>query len=337
MDSVVGSESGSKAASPSPEVEAGVAAMRSGAGRKLASFKKPQKAEDNQASEKAGVGEGTVKSEPAKADKPAPVDRSFLSEFDESLRGSFDSLPDEALDHLHKKMEERGLRQQDYTQKTMEVADEKRRIATRETELRKEEEALRFGKAILDTPPLLDAVRTRYQETQSPPVFDHQVATPEEFTAYISQQTEAAVAKALSAVRSETSSKDAAASEKYAMAKAVKEALVDTGEYEPKVIDAAYDKWSSLGVQFTKGNVVDTLRDLLPKSAALAGKSGSNGSTSGASPLARNGNVAPRVTAPAFIQQGRAPTNDKEVLAKALYEVNARRVAAGQNPITTGS
>lgn len=344
------------------------AAMKAFAEQRLAAMpgaKAPAKIEDTQGGEGAAgrtpdgrfAAKENATEAPAKPDKAkeapaatATVDRSFLSEFDEKVRKSFESLPDEALSDLRKKLDARGLRQDDYTKKTMSVAE-------REKALKAEEETLRFGRAVIRDTEMLGAVkaiddkRNGRAATAAKPTepFDHITATPEQFAAHEAEVIQTAEERAFARLKADLDAKERAQSEKVAMAYAAKAAFVDTGDYEPETVNAVYDRIVALPgqVQITKDNVVEILRDFLPPpTAKVAAKPATDNlipaasnprQANGAASLARAGGVTPMVTTPAFIQQGKTPANVDERLQLAVYQVNARRAAAGKDLIGLGS
>jgi hypothetical protein len=126
-------------------------------------------------------------------------------------------------------------------------------------------------------------------------------------------------------------------------------AILDSfkGEHDPVEVNDLFIRlgdWAGIqalverrGVEFSASNVAATLREFLPKKAPAkdsppvteAPRSG----LTGASALTRGGGIAPSLSLPKHVLEGRKAATPQELMAETVHEVNARRVALGKPQI----
>jgi len=296
------------------------------------------------------VAESAAKDPAAKPEsptsKPANETAPDLSFAPEDLREFFSSNP-KAAKYLR---EWYG----DYTTKTQAASAAQKAVEDERKTLDSRKVAADFGDAVMADADALDALRAvaakRAGSTAAQPeaeVFDWDAASNEEKSAYVARERKRAAAEAIEALEGKQRSTSQAESDRKAdgaaQYAAVKASLIDTGEATWETADAVYLNLIKDGVKFTKDNVVGTLRKYLPPKAekpaerpqdSPTANGVSRSGSSGASPLTRAGGTTAPLPLPAFMREGREPANRDERLAWALSEVNRKRIARGDPPIT---
>lgn len=225
----------------------------------------------------------------------------------------------------------------DYTKKTQAVSTERKAIEAAKKEIE-------FAKAVMEDQEALDALRavatkrTGAQAPQAKPFDYTEPHTQEEWDTHFATLRKQAAEDALRQVQGQRQSETQAQAEFRNQGLAAKAAFVDTGEYTATEVDDLYERLAGKGVKFTTDNVVETLREFLPKKEpkkqdSPPATSAPKVEPSGASALTRGIGVNAPVNIPAFIRDGREPKTRDERLAEALLQVNQRRAARGLSPI----
>jgi len=251
----------------------------------------------------------------------------------------------EELRSFAEKADEKGLaklreiyfKADDYTKKTMTLAEERKQVEARKV-------AAEYGEAILSDPKLRRAVDewATAEEAAKPQAapFDYLTATSEDIAAHEAAIEQRATEKALAALRAEREQDRTVVDTMTTMQRLAVAEFVESGEYDKEAVNTAYRDLSELGVQFSPDNVVKALRRVLPKKAATPQASPPVTPTSevpanGASALTRGAGVQPALRVPAIIRDGKTPTSRDERLQVALYEWNRARAAKGLTPFAT--
>jgi len=252
----------------------------------------------------------------------------------------FRSFAEKADEKALAKLRETVEKAKDYTQKTMTLADQRKAFEAERERVRVEAE---YGAAILKDKALAQKVNEWAQaEEPKPEPFDYLSATSEEIVAHEAALEQRAVEKALAALRAERDADIGSHNVMRTMANKAHAEFVASGEYDKAAVNAAYERLSSMGVQFSPDNVVEALRLALPKKAATPPVSPPvtttpEAPTSGASALSRGAGVAPAYRVPAFIRDGKGPQTRDERIAQSFYEVNKARAAKGLPPLGSAS
>lgn len=281
------------------------------------------KAEGQPKDEKADRGspEGAGAEKPVEQGKTpatATVPTEELRFVPEQHRKFFETAPSDVVKWLSS-LNDGNMKDADYRQKTAEVAT-KRKFAE-------------FGENIASDPDAMAVLREYASgkrggtkpDAQPRQPFNHVDATPEEFDTFLAERDKRLREEIRAELSGEREAETQAQRELREMGLAAKAEFVDSGEYSVAEVDAAYDRLVKKGVKFSKDDVVENLRMVLPKREKPAPKvdetaSGANGKTSAAaSVLSRAAGASSPVTTPAFAREHRAPKNLEERIQEAEW------------------
>lgn len=291
--------------------------------------------------EGASTATETTKEAPAKQPDKAPVvpetvAAEDLSDFPEEFRSPEKQTTPEFRAWLRKELNARGLRQSDYTKKTTEVAEERKRVEAAKARLE-------FADAVLGDEEFVKAIEAvqaaRNAKPKSEP-FDYVSATPEQIAAHEAEIEERAAAKALKAIEARSANVSETEAARMATVATAKAEFIDSGEYTSEEVAVVYDALVDVGAVLTKDNVVKALRVSLPKRDPKPKDKPATVETPpvkvevGASVLTRKSGTAPTLPTPAWVREHRAPKDSTERLQATLLRVNAERAARGLTPLT---
>jgi hypothetical protein len=293
------------------------------------------------AKESAKVAEAVKPPAPDAPKAPEVPDLSFVTEEFRPFVEKADPKFVAYLRSLAKEDAEAKLRFADYTKKRMADAEAAKAIEARKV-------AADFGEQIMSRKELLALVQAKADELdgKATPKFDPVTATPEEWAAHDAAVAKAARDEALAAIRSEQESRTSQVRFRQEMSNAILDSF--KGEHEPAEVNDLFVRlgdWAGVkalverrGVEFSASNVAATLREFLPKKAPAKQDSPPVTETprsglTGASALTRGGGIAPTLTLPKHILEGRKAATPQELMAETIHEVNAKRVALGKPQI----
>lgn len=243
---------------------------------------------------------------------------------------------------LAKEDAESKLRFADYTKKRMADAEKAKALEARKV-------AADFGEQIMSRKELLALVQAKADELdgkRAAPKFDPSIATAEEWEAERTRLKQEAIAEAIEKAARQGDAVATARRERQEMSLAILDSF--KGEHEPAEVNDLFIRlgdWDGVrtlverrGVEFSASNVAATLREFLPKKAPPKDsppvKETPRSGLTGASALTRGGGIAPSLSMPKHMLEGRAAATNKELAEEALHEVNAKRVAAGKPQVT---
>lgn len=296
------------------------------------------------AKENATTGPAAKQASPKDAPKAATVpDLSFVTE---EIRPLVEKADPKVIDYLRtlaREDAESKLRFADYTKKTTAVSEQRKALEARKV-------AADFGEQIMSRKELLARVQELADELdgkQAAPKFDPLTATAEDWARHDAEVAAKATAAALASIEAKQSATTSAVRTRQEMSLAILDSF--KGEHEPAEVNDLFVRlgdWDGVralierrGVEFSASNVAATLREFLPKKAPAPKQDSPpvmdppRSGLTGASALTRGGGIAPSLSLPKHVLEGRKAATPQELMAEVTHEVNAKRVALGKPQI----